>query len=68
MKSCVIWTRVSTKYQEDNGASLSDQKKKCELFAKQNGYILTDMKENCNIFLKKTCLTGAFFAEIYEKR
>ena len=22
MKSCVIWTRVSTKYQEDNGGSL----------------------------------------------
>ena len=40
MKSCVIWTRVSTKYQEDNGASLSDQKKKCELFAKQNGYTI----------------------------
>ena len=40
MKSCVIWTRVSTKYQEDNGGSLSDQKKKCELYAKRNGYII----------------------------
>ena len=38
MKNCVIWTRVSTKYQEDNGGSLSDQKNKCELFARQNGY------------------------------
>ena len=35
MKNCVIWTRVSTKYQEDNGGSLSDQKNKCELFARQ---------------------------------
>ena len=35
MKNCVIWTRVSTKYQEDNGGSLSDQKSKCELFARQ---------------------------------
>ncbi len=40
MKNCVIWTRVSTKHQEDNGASLSDQKKKCELFARQNGYVI----------------------------
>lgn len=38
MKNCVIWTRVSTKYQEENGASLSDQKTKCELYAKQHGY------------------------------
>lgn len=38
MKNCIIWTRVSTKYQEKNGASLADQKCKCELFAKQNGY------------------------------
>ena len=40
MKNCVIWTRVSTKYQEDNGGSLSDQKNKCELFARQNGYVI----------------------------
>ena len=38
MKNCVIWTRVSTKRQEDNGGSLDDQKCKCEAFAKQNGY------------------------------
>lgn len=38
MKNCVIWTRVSTKRQEDNGASLDDQKSKCEAFASQNGY------------------------------
>ena len=40
MKNCVIWTRVSTKHQEDNGASLSDQKNKCEQFARQNGYVV----------------------------
>ena len=38
MKNCVIWTRVSTKRQEDNGGSLDDQRCKCEAFAKQNGY------------------------------
>lgn len=29
----IIWTRVSTKYQEDNGGSLIDQKIKCEDYA-----------------------------------
>ena len=38
MKNSVIWTRVSTKRQEDNGGSLDDQKCKCEVFARQNGY------------------------------
>ena len=38
MKNAVIWTRVSTKRQEDNGGSLDDQKCKCEAFARQNGY------------------------------
>ena len=37
-KNCVIWTRVSTKRQEDNGGSLDDQRCKCEEFARQNGY------------------------------
>lgn len=36
MKNCVIWTRVSTKRQEDNGGSLDDQRCKCEAFAKKN--------------------------------
>ena len=38
MKNCVIWTRVLTKRQEDNGGSLDNQRCKCEAFAKQNGY------------------------------
>ena len=25
MKNCIIWTRVSTKYQKKNGASLADK-------------------------------------------
>ncbi len=37
-RNCVIWTRVSTKRQEDNGGSLDDQKCKCEAFAKQHNY------------------------------
>ena len=37
-KSCVIWTRVSTKYQEENGGSLDYQKKICTDYAKAQGY------------------------------
>ncbi|CCY34927.1 putative uncharacterized protein [Alistipes sp. CAG:831] len=33
---CVIWTRVSTKYQEENGGSLDYQKSLCEEYAKSN--------------------------------
>ena len=40
IKNCFIWTRVSTKYQEDNGGSLADQKSCCEKFAKDNGYTI----------------------------
>lgn len=36
-ENCFIWTRVSTKYQEDNGGSLSDQKMKCESYAQSHG-------------------------------
>ena len=39
-KSAVIWTRVSTKYQEDNGGSLDSQKRTCEDFAARNGYAI----------------------------
>lgn len=38
MDKCVIWTRVSTQYQEENGGSLDTQKEKCIEFAKKNGY------------------------------
>lgn len=31
---CIIWTRVSSKYQEDNGGSLDTQKELCEDYAK----------------------------------
>ena len=34
----VIWTRVSTKYQEDNGGSLKSQKEICERYATERGY------------------------------
>lgn len=37
-KTCVIWTRVSTKYQEENGGSLTTQKEICEDYARRNGY------------------------------
>ena len=36
-KNCVIWTRVSTAKQEENGGSLEYQKQLCEKFAKDNG-------------------------------
>ena len=34
----IIWTRVSTKYQEDNGGSLKSQKEICESYASERGY------------------------------
>ena len=37
-KNCVIWTRVSTKYQEENGGSLQTQKEVCEEYAGRGGY------------------------------
>ena len=37
-KNCFIWTRVSTKYQEDNGGSLDDQRCKCEKYAKEHNF------------------------------
>ena len=40
IKYCYIWTRVSTKQQEDNGGSLDDQKCKCEKYAKEHGYVI----------------------------
>lgn len=36
--NCVIWTRVSTKYQEDNGGSLQYQKDCCTDYANSNGF------------------------------
>lgn len=38
MDKCVIWTRVSTKYQEDSGGSLDTQKEKCIEYANKKGY------------------------------
>ena len=43
IENTIIWTRVSTKHQEDNGGSLVDQRIKCEDYAKThdmniNGY------------------------------
>ena len=35
-ENSIIWTRVSTKHQEDNGGSLVDQKQKCEDYAQQH--------------------------------
>ena len=43
-KNCYIWTRVSTKHQEENGASLDDQKCKCEKYAHENGYTIKSQK------------------------
>ena len=40
IKNCYIWTRVSTKHQEDNGGSLDDQKCRCEKYAREYGYTI----------------------------
>ncbi len=37
-RDCVVWTRVSTKYQEENGGSLETQRETCEEYAKRNIY------------------------------
>lgn len=37
-KTCVVWTRVSTKYQEENGGSLKTQKEICDDYAQRMGY------------------------------
>lgn len=39
-KNCYIWSRVSTKHQEENGGSLDDQKCRCERFARENGFTI----------------------------
>lgn len=39
-KNCIIWTRVSTKYQEENGGSLDYQKTLCERYANDNGFMI----------------------------
>lgn len=37
-KECVVWTRVSTKEQEEKGGSLKTQREGCEEFAERNSY------------------------------
>ena len=37
-KTCAIWTRVSTKHQEENGGSLESQKEFCDDYASRYGY------------------------------
>ena len=41
-KKCYVWTRVSTKYQEDNGGSLDNQRCKCETYAREHGFTIVD--------------------------
>ncbi|MBQ9309459.1 MAG: recombinase family protein [Bacteroidales bacterium] len=41
-KNAVIWTRVSTKYQEDNGGSLESQKRICREYAEHNEFIILE--------------------------
>ena len=41
-RNCVIWTRVSTKYQEENGGSLQTQKENCEEYAARNNYNIVE--------------------------
>ena len=36
-KNCFVWTRVSTKHQEENGGSLDHQRTLCEEYAKEHG-------------------------------
>ena len=49
-KNCVIWTRVSTKYQEENGGSLDYQKTLCERYAAEHGLHICDVGSNHGYF------------------
>lgn len=49
-KKCVIWTRVSTKYQEENGGSLDYQKTLCEKYVEREGLTIADVGENHGYF------------------
>ena len=49
-KKCVIWTRVSTQYQQENGGSLDYQKALCEKYAKSEGFSIADVGENHGYF------------------
>lgn len=49
-KKCVIWTRVSTQYQQENGGSLDYQKTLCEKYAKSEGFSIADVGENHGYF------------------
>ena len=49
-KKCVIWTRVSTKYQEENGGSLDYQKTLCEKYVKSEGLTIADVGANHGYF------------------
>ncbi len=39
-KNCFIWTRVSTKYQEDNGGSLDNQNQVCLQYASLHSFVV----------------------------
>lgn len=49
-KKCVIWTRVSTKCQEENGGSLDYQKDLCEKYIKNEGLTIADVGDNHGYF------------------
>ena len=53
IKNCYVWTRVSTKYQEENGGSLDDQKCRCEKYAKDNGFKFIVRKEIIHLYHKE---------------
>ena len=42
VKKCFVWTRVSTKYQEDSGGGLDNQRCKCEAYAQDHGYTIVN--------------------------
>ena len=61
-RNCVVWTRVSTKYQEDNGGSLQSQKECCEEYAKQHGYTIV---KYCGGKHESAKTPGAMVREMY---
>lgn len=47
---CIIWTRVSTKRQEENGGSLQTQEELCRDYALQNGLSIIDVGDKHGVF------------------
>ena len=66
--NCIIWTRVPTKPQEENGASLDDQKTKCEEYARQKSLNIVGYYVGTHFPLSRYNIIDRFTAGCIKKR